>query len=346
MKNIAYIEIDTHTEIAQAFMDIMKDSEQFSVDYYFSKKIKDQIREDGEAVFLSDSSMIGDQLKEKKYDLIIIGTVHRYFNTFLTIVQKYNAAVITHNLNFAQSSKFGLIKSIFKEDVMYRLKLWWKESLVYSSKVYKRAKHLLVLDQELSSEAYKFLPLFYTVDFDKTQSNDLIIVIPGGVSQRRRDYQHVFKTIQGLNAAQKCSFIFLGKSEGEELEILDDLSQNLSENSTIHYFKERVSGDDYENWMRKADVLWCPIQQETAFFSQKEFYGKTKMTGNIGDAIKYGKLAVFPKDYPSQLDFIIPEKENVIEQFQQLKSQSFDFQKNYGKKNVQATLEKVLNSLI
>lgn len=346
MKNIAYIEIDTHAEIAQAFMDIMKGSEKFSVNYYFSKKIKDQIREEGETIFLSDSSMISDQLKSGEYDLIIIGTVHRYFNTFLSIVQKYHTAVITHNLNFPLSSKFSLIKSIFKEDPVYRLKLWWKESLVYSSKVYKQAKHLLVLDKELSSEVYRFLPLFYTVNFEKTENNDLIIVIPGGVSQKRRDYQHVFKTIQSLETSQKCSFIFLGKSEDEELKKLEEVSQNLPENLTMKYFKERVSGDNFNSWMQKANVLWCPIQQETVFFSQKEIYGKTKMTGNIGDAIKYGKLAVFPKDYPSQLDFIFPEKENVIEQFQQLKAQNFDFQKDYGKQSVQANLEEVLNSLI
>jgi hypothetical protein len=285
-------------------------------------------------------------LKSGKYDLIIIGTVHRYFNTFLSIVQKYNTAVITHNLNFPLSSKFNLIKSIFKEDPIYRLKLWWKESLVYSSKVYKRAKHLLVLDKELSSEVYRFLPLFYTVNFEKTENNDLIIVIPGGVSQKRRDYQHVFKTIQSLETSQKCSFIFLGKSEGEELKKHEEVSQNLPENLAMKYFRERVSVDDFNSWMQKANVLWCPIQQETVFFSQKEIYGKTKMTGNIGDAIKYGKLAVFPKDYPSQLDFIVPEKENIIEQFQQLKAQNFDFQKNYGKQNVQSNLEEVLNSLI
>ncbi|MBK1895501.1 hypothetical protein [Chryseobacterium paridis] len=346
MKNIAYIEIDTHAEIAQAFMDIMKDSEKFRVDYYFSKKIKDQVREEGETVFLSDSSMITDQLKTKDYDLIVIGTVHRYFNTFLTIVQKYNTAVITHNLNFPQSSKFNLVKSIFKEDLIYRLKLWWKEGLFYSSKVYRQTRSLLVLDDELSTEKYKFLPLFYTLNFEKTEKTHTVIVIPGGVSQKRRDYQYIFKTIQNLTTSEKFSFVFLGKAKGKELDTLDKLSENLSKNITIHYFKERVSADDYDHWMQKADILWCPIQQKTEFFSQRETYGKTKMTGNVGDAIKYGKLAVFPKDYPSKLDFIIPEKEDILAQFEQLTVQNFDFQKSYGKTNVLARLEQVLNSLI
>lgn len=346
MKKIAYIEIDTHAEIAQAFIDIMKDSSEFSVDYYFSKKIKDLVMENGETMFLSDSSMIMEQLKLKKYDLIIIGTVHRYFNTFHALVQKYNVSVIVHNMNFSTASKGALMKSVFKGDIIYRLKLWWKEGLFYTSKAYRNAKNLLVLDEELSSDIYKFLPLFYSENFEKQENRDLTVVIPGGVSQKRRDYHHVFKTIQNLKTEEKCKFIFLGKAKDKELKQLEELSQKLPENISIQYFSERVSHHDFEIRMQAADILWCPIQQETEFFSRKEIYGRTKMTGNLGDAVKYGKTAVFPKDYPSKLEFIVPEADNILEQFETLKNLRFDFQKNYSKKTVLNKLENVLSGLI
>lgn len=346
MKKIAYIEIDTHAEIAQAFMDIMKDSSDFSVDYYFSKKIKDLVETNGETVFLSDSSMIFEQLKLKKYDLVIIGTVHRYFNTFHALVQKYKASVIVHNINFSTASKVALMKSIFKNDIVYRLKLWWKEGLFYTSKVYKNAGNLLVLDEELSSDEYQFLPLFYTTNFEEQENKDLTIVIPGGVSQKRRDYHHVFKTIQNLKTEEKCEFIFLGKAKDSELKQLEKLSRKLPGNISVHYFSDRVSNHDFEKWMQKADVLWCPIQQKAEFFSREETYGRTKMTGNLGDAIKYGKKAVFPKDYPSKLEFIVPETDNILEQFKELKNSRFDFQKNYSKKSVLKKLEDMLSGLI
>jgi hypothetical protein len=97
--------------------------------------------------------------------------------------------------------------------------------------------------------------------------------------------------------------------------------------------------------MQKADVLWCPIRQETEFFSQKEVYGKTKMTGNLGDAIKYGKPAIFPVNYPSVSDFIIPERKDILEHFKTLKNISFDFQETYAKEKVQESIEKVLKKL-
>ncbi|MGU3373662.1 hypothetical protein [Chryseobacterium sp. M5A1_1a] len=346
MKKIAYIEIDTHAEIAQAFMNIMEGTQNFNVDYYYSKKIKDQINETDATVFLSDSSMILDQLKTKEYDLVIIGTVHRFFNTFLAITKKYNTAVITHNLNFTKASRLELIKSVFKGDVMYRLKLWWKEGLLYSTKVYQKSKSLVVLDEEFISDKHQFLPLFYTRKFNKAENENLVIVIPGGVSQKRRDYNHIFKTIQKIGTGRKCEFIFLGKAKDHELKQLENLSSILPGNITITYFEERVSTLNFEKWMQKADVLWCPIQQETEFFSIKEIYGKTKMTGNIGDAVTYGKLAVFPNNYLSKLDFILPEKENVQEQLNELSNKYFDFQKNYGKGEVQKKLEQLLNKLI
>ena len=218
MKKIAYIEIDTHAEIAQSFMDIMNAESSFLVDYYFSKRVKDQVVEKGETIFLSDSSMILDQLQSKRYDLIIIGTVHRYFNTFSLITEKYSTAVIVHNINFTNTSNLNLFKSIFRKDIIFRLKLLWKEGLLDSSKIYRKAKSLFVLDEALSSERFKFLPLFYTKYSEKPQSKILTVVIPGGVSQKRRDYKKVFSEIEKIESLYQHSdiqnialeFIFLG----------------------------------------------------------------------------------------------------------------------------------------
>lgn len=353
VKNIAYIEIDTHSEVARDFIDVMQDSDKFKVDYYFSKRINDETGHSAENVFLSDSSMIIDQLKSKPYDLVILGTVHRYFDTFSIIAESYNSAIIVHNINFTNISGLRLFKSIFKADVVYRLKLWWKEGLFYSSKVYQKAKNLLVLDEELSSDRLSFLPLFYTKNVSKSYNNQtLVVVIPGGVSQKRRDYQKVFATIKKLEDLyntgvqnKPIEFVFLGKAKNAELDQITNLQRSL-QYIKITYFAERVSQEDFDHWMQKADVLWCPIQEETEFFSLKEVYGKTKMTGNLGDAIKYGKPAVFPKNYQSHLDFIVPERQDIIRQFEELKNKSFSFQKEYPKKGVKEQLETVLRRLI
>ena len=347
MKKIAYIELDTHAEIARNFSELMNDSKVFSVDYYFSEKISKQINIDLSNVYLTESSSVLDQLKSKKYDLVIIGTVHRYFNVFLKISESFNTSIVVHNLNFTTISWPQLFLNIFKKDFAYRLKLLLKESLFSAPNVFKNARNLLVLDESLINENKNleliFLPVFHYEFKEKKESESLTIVIPGTVSQNRRDYLHLVKSIKSFNENHHFQFIFLGKATGKELSWLKELDKNQS----VKYFTEKVSQHIFDEWMQKADVLWCPIQKETEFFSQKEFYGKTKMSGNIGDAIKYGKMAVFPKNFPNSQAFIVSETDDVEKQFLAIKTQkNYNFQEKFNKEKVLENLENVLKTLI
>ena len=349
MKKIAYIELDTHAEIALNFMELMNDSKAFSVDYYFSEKIlrffgfaqNDKLPEN---IKKATPENLIQQLSTDNYQLIIIGTAHRYFNVFEKIAEKFNTSIICHNLNFVKASNFDLLSSIFKEDFQYRLKLLLKEGLLRKSKVYEKAKNLLVLDRGFDSaqpDKYKFLPIFYTKFSGKSENETYTIVIPGAVSQKRRDYERVLKSIKIFHFP--FEIIFLGKASGKELEILQNFEQSKPENISIKYFTEKVPQDVFDDYMQKADVLWCPIQQETEFFSQKEIYGFTKMSGNIGDAVKFGKLAVFPENYPSKYSFIIPEKGS-LEDFLFIKK-DVDFSE-FSKEKVLQELEKTIFALL
>ncbi|MGA9211410.1 hypothetical protein [Kaistella sp.] len=347
MKKIAYIELDTHAEIAANFMELMNDSNEFSVDYYFSEKMIKQIGKQNSTIFLTENSELLNQLKNQNYDLIIIGTVHRYFNLFNEISRKFNTSVIVHNLNFIKISRFQLFKNIFKKDFKYRLKLWLKEDLLSAPEVFENAKNLLVLDENLVQDKMKFLPIFFN-EFNEKQSSEIFtIVVPGTVSQERRDYFHVLKSIKTFKKETRFQFVFLGKAKGKELVWLTDFEKSKPENISLKYFTEKVSQDIFDDWMKKAHVLWCPIQTETEFFNNKEIYGKTKMSGNIGDTIKYGKIVIFPENYPNSQAFIILEKSNIEEQLLNCeKSINYDFQKKFNKEKILNELEKTLETLI
>ena len=385
MKKIAYIELDTHAEIALNFMELIQDSKAFSVDYYFSEKIlrffgfaqNDKLPEN---IFKAKPENLIQQLSTNNYQLVIIGTVHRYFNVFEKVAEQFNTSIICHNLNFVKASNLNLLSSIFKEDFQFRLKLLLKEGLLRKSKVYQKAKNLLVLDRGFDStqpDKYTFLPIFYTKFLEKPKNETYTIVIPGAVSQKRRDYKKTIKELKKLElnfnegefrracpeisgnetfvenneqrkgssvgTTQKIQVIFLGKAQGKELEILQNFEQSKPENISIKYFKEKVPQDVFDDYMQKADILWCPIQQETEFFSQKELYGITKMSGNIGDAVKFGKSAIFPENYPSNYSFIIPEKGS-LEDFLFTKK-DVDFSE-FSKEKVLQELEKTIFALL
>ena len=105
MKRIAYIELDTHAEIALNFMELINDSKEFHVDYYFSEKILKTLGlQETENIKKATSETINHQLSIINYDLIIIGTVHRNFNVFEKIAEQFNTSIICHNLNFVKAS--------------------------------------------------------------------------------------------------------------------------------------------------------------------------------------------------------------------------------------------------
>ena len=141
MKKIAYIELDTHAEIAGNFLELMKNSQKISVDYYFSEKILNLLgKKEKQNIYQVSKNNLLELLKNKSYDLVIIGTVHRYFNVFLKISKFFPIAIIGHNLNFIQASEWDLLKSIFRKGRIFRLKLLLKEGLLYKRKIYEKAK--------------------------------------------------------------------------------------------------------------------------------------------------------------------------------------------------------------
>jgi len=347
LKKIAYIELDTHAEIALNFFKLTEGSVHLDVDFFFSQKIYQSVDLQLENVKLSDADRILDQLSEKQYDLVIIGTVHRYFNLFDKIIERYSTAIIVHNLNFSKVKPFQILKNIFKKDWKFRLKLLLKEGLSLHHQVYEKAKCLFVLDESFVNARFQFLPLFFNeFNSDLSDKEKLTIVIPGAVSQHRRDYWSILNRLKNLRYfGTEINIVFLGKAQSTELKWLQESESEMPGFINLVYFKDKVLQPIFDDWMQKADFLWCPIRKKTEFFSLPEVYGETKMTGNFGDAIKYGKMAVFPSDYASDFPFLISESSDLRSQFLAIRNLKFDFQKDFNQKVVSTQLEKFLLSL-
>lgn len=340
MKKIAYIELDTHAEIAQNFFELMYDSQLFQVDYYFSHKIAGILQNRDANIFVVEPYELFSKLQNNNYDLIIIGTAHRYFSIFSKIAKHFPTAVIIHNQNFTKLSRFQLLQNIFKKDTQYRLKLLLKEGLLVANNIYRRAQKLFVLDESLKTSNFEFLPVFYNKSNVETKNEVLKIAIPGAVDQQRRDYQSVLEKLK--NFTIPAQIVFLGKAAGKELQWLQNFS---SKNINVKFFTQKVSQEVFDREVKTADVLWCPVQRTTEFFSNAEFYGATKMSGNIGDAIKYGKLAVFPRKFVTSYPFIINEEDDLQQQFLSLKSKLETF-RNFEHKNVKRQLESKLSEIL
>lgn len=339
---IAYIEIDTHAEIAENFWELTHDSLKFSVDYYFSDKILHLLhKQPDKNIFRTSASSLFRQLSTQHYDLVIIGTYHRYFNVFIKIAERFPTAIIEHNLNFTKLKKWNLFYNIFKENTKFRIKLLLKEGLLKKNSIYKKAVKTFVLDKSLLCHNHIELPLFFNMFNEKLHNKLPTIVIPGTVSQQRRDYQKVLDLLKKINKPYKI--IFLGKAHQQELIRLQNFETKYNKIHQLVYFSEKIPQNNYNKLIKQADILWCPVQEKTYFFSVKETYGVTKISGNIGDAIKYGKWAIFPKKYVGQYPFVLSEDDFFNENRSVATIPISDY---YSRENIIKKLEATLEMVI
>jgi len=223
------------------------------------------------------------------------------------------------------------------------------------SEVYKNAKLIWVLDENLektldiehSKRETHFLPVFFGEKPKTTEkSEEKLIIVPGEVSQKRRDYSKIMEHLKGFKKDILCRIVFLGKAGEEELAKIQESEKQLPQNIKIEYFRERIPKNIFENYLEKADFLWCPLKMKTSFFGMEEIYGETKMSGNIGDAVRFMKPAVFPAVYLSRCPFIIKENENIEQIFSDSANISENSFENFTKEKIVLQLEKIiLNSL-
>lgn len=342
---IAYIELDTHAEVLNQFYELTAASDVLEVDFYVSPKIKSLLGNSLQQVNVVEPHQLLEAIKQQSYELIILGTVHRYFSTFLKVVKNFKSAIVVHNVNFSETPKHRLLNLIFKDDFVFRTKLLLKEGLLLSPDVYQLASFLLVLDQNMTSENRRHLPLYYMKKKSDVKNAVPKMVIPGAVSQKRRDYDKVIAMLQHVE--KPLEVYFLGKAQGAELEKIKSFVRSKKVFLKVHYYNQKLSQNDFQHLLSEADILWCPIQTETSFFSQTEIYGKTKSSGNIGDAITFGKLAVFPPEYAGKLPFVISETSDFIEDIEDIvRSKPYNFEQDYSFEIVKNQLENVVLEMI
>ena len=346
IKQIAYIELDCHSEVVNNFMTLMDDTAMFHVDYYLADAVIDELHLlTNENIISAETSNILSLLKAK-YNLVIIGTANRDFNLYEKIVKKFNTCVIVHNISFVKTTADNIIKKLFLRNTTLALRLI--KSGLFRKDAFHNHVQKLVLDEALVLKNKELNLSFFPLSFSQTSSQikdvgKIKIVIPGTVSQKRRDYRHILTNIKQFTS--HISITFLGKASGEELEWLEKTKKEISPNVELIYFTENVPQRIFDEVMFSSDVIWSPIQQTIDFCGVTEYYGKSKISGNINDAIKFGKPILLPDFYESDLPFVFNEEDNVEQQLIELSKKDFSFTK-YSKETVLKQLENTLLRLL
>lgn len=345
MKDIAYIELDCHAEVVNNFMTLMECSKKFRVDYFLSSDVMKQLAVSSlHNIFPADKKNICHQLK-KTYALVIIGTAGKDFRLYKKIAKNQRCYVIAHNINFTKASSAQILKNAFKQNFLFFISLL-KSGILFKDSFERSVKHL-VLDTALihcnQDIALELLPLSFNKYTLEGSGSAIRVAIPGSVDFRRRDYKRVFNTI--IHFKNDVTVILVGKASGEALDIVLKMQAKLPTCVKLIYYKHTLSEKEYEDNLKNAHVLWSPLQTATCFMGIKEYYGKTKVTGNKNDAIKYGKPLIMPFSSNIQEDFIFIESSRLEQQFVQLSQLRLNFSE-YMPEKIRIQLEDKLQDLI
>lgn len=331
-KKIAIIEMETHSFLLEQWYRILKEIDSVSFHFFVHPKVYKAL-----SIIPKDYISVCevmDSVYLKEFDWVVINTFHRHFEKYQTIFQEKPVLCLVHNLNFSVNGKLPKWKYFFqnKNALLYFLKLYLKEKIVPKRNLIYKAKRLGVLSNELAhnikiSETIwngeiDVIPLNFVTFHTKIETEDTIqIVIPGNISRKRKDIDLVFSVLKRIKPNSKLRFVFLGKPENLKIkQELVGLQFLLHQNITIDFFESFIESQVFAAEMQKAHLLFCPIKEKTSFYGVEELYGKTKVSGNEGDCIMYGKIGLFPSFYPN-FDWhtlFYSNEENLIQFFNHL----------------------------
>ena len=155
-------------------------------------------------------------------------------------------------------------------------------------------------------EKLRVLPIAIPEKHPKICNSEKIrITIPGSVRQIQRDYDLLLEILPILDQkiSAKIEIYLLGKISGRRGSKISTSIQALDlQNITLFQFGGSVSGKHFDEIMDSTDFLWLPLQLRTNYRANHEYRGKTCVSGNINDMVRFALPAILPSFYPLHPD--------------------------------------------
>jgi glycosyltransferase involved in cell wall biosynthesis len=310
-KKICIIELETHSALLEQWFLLLVEMQLIDFHFFVHQKVSDKLTTIPETFItvVNNATEINSQID--KFDAVIVNTFHRNFEQYSCIFRKIPSLILIHNLNFSLFFNTINLKNILleKERFVYYLKLYFLEKISSSRKHILDASNYGVLSQSVletiqSKNNYlvkntEVVSLNYYKKSSFKTYEIINIVMPGNVSNKRKDVDLILEVLPKLKPESKLHFIFLGKPESESiLHKIENLKTQCSDKVSITYYSRFIPWEEYSEVIAKAHLLLCPIRSKTSFYWVNEIYGETKVSGAEADCIHNSKIGIFPSKYP------------------------------------------------
>lgn len=307
-KKIAFIEMETHSALLEQWYLLVKEMTFVDFHFFVHEKVKTKLSAIPENKITVVKTV--SEINVGAFNGLVINTLHRNFEQYSRIFLRKPTLCLVHNLNFSLFFKsINWHNFLFdKELFLYYLKLYVLEIVGKKRKTILQATKFGVLSQSLLDEVKnnsdfagktELVAMNYCHSHSFPTSEVIDIVMPGNVSNKRKDVAMLLSVLPKLKPKSRLHFTFLGKPENDHvLQQLEHLKHVCHANVTITHFYRFIPWEEYSEVIAKAHLLLCPVKSQTSFYWVDEFYGKTKVSGSEADCIYNGKIGLFPTSYP------------------------------------------------
>lgn len=331
MKSICIIELDFHPECIFGLAQIFDKCHSLNkmIIYFITRSeiyniIKDVVPVKEEFLWticpnnMPHSKCITNNLNIiKAADLIFINTVSQSVHAFLPLKGK-PIVVRIHNINKFFSPYRNLIIPKNWIDVTKLIKFLIKECLVqnyfkdlkklkdiisvYSFPEPEMLQYALENFPELTPNNSGILPLkAYAGSFPEKKENtspDVNFSMIGRLHPYFKDLPLIKKVLYILSTEKldrKVNLYFIGC--GDESRTMAIIKSYENKNLTFHFIDKRLSQKDYILHLKQMDCIICPMKHKFHVGAFVEFYGKTKITGNLSDIALSPTPIIMPSFY-------------------------------------------------
>lgn len=199
----------------------------------------------------------------------------------------------------------------------------------------------------------------------KSNSNQLVITIPGEICDIRRDYDLALEISGYLFSkyGEKIKVYLLGRPCGDYGQrILTQAQQLQKKGYNITFFTDYVSIKQYCEIYSNSDLIFSPLYTYHSEGGKKEIYSKTMPSGITQDTHKFGKPVIVPESFNVPEEFkssFIKYKngshlKNLLEELflsptkiKELKLNAYhNSKKNYSLSQLQSRMSQMLKEII
>lgn len=231
------------------------------------------------------------------FDLIILNSIDFRHLMIYKALQKQEACIVVtlHDINNFFKPKYSWRpKTILRS--LGKILLAKKADAFF---VYAKAMQEYILSKQYTTKPVFLLPPVITkAQNPRPESPVFVITIPGSIDKKRRDYKLVLECFSKLSTkySQNIKLFLAGRPVGKYgYEILQTANNLKQKGHSISFYEQEIPENIFRGIIEETTLLWSPLCIDTLVHDRiAETYGVTKMSGNIHDAIRYGKPLMVP----------------------------------------------------